>query len=290
MRPHGIGFLRPAAFLAPVVLIFVSAGAQSQDAAAFFKQNCTSCHTIGGGRLVGPDLKGVTQRQPDRKWLVDFINDPTSKLDAGDPYAAKLLGEARGARMNKVAGINQPIADSLLVLIDAESRLAKSQFAGTQISDRPFTGQDVANGRNIFLGQTRLAAGGAACVSCHSIVGLRSLGGGRLGPDLTKAFERLGGRKGLATWLSAPPTLTMNPVFRNTPLDASTEILPLIAFFQDAAQKGGVADTSTSMFNFLLLGLGGTVVLLILFDLFWLKRFRAVRKPMLLGLDVRGHK
>ena len=25
------------------------------DGAKIFKQNCTACHTIGGGRLVGPD-------------------------------------------------------------------------------------------------------------------------------------------------------------------------------------------------------------------------------------------
>ena len=43
----------------------------AQDTAAFFKQNCTSCHTIGGGRLTGPDLKDVTTRK-DRAWFVQF--------------------------------------------------------------------------------------------------------------------------------------------------------------------------------------------------------------------------
>ena len=28
-----------------------------------FKTNCTACHTIGGGRLVGPDLIGVTNKR-----------------------------------------------------------------------------------------------------------------------------------------------------------------------------------------------------------------------------------
>jgi hypothetical protein len=82
----------------------------------------------------------------------------------------------------------------------------------------------------------------------------------------------------------------MAPIFKNHPLE-SEEILPLVAFFQGAAQNGGVADTSTWMFNFLLLGLGGTVLALILFDLIWIRRFRAVRRPLILGFDTpKGHK
>src|SRR5262249_2147663 len=37
--------------------------AMAQEAADFFRQNCVSCHTVGGGRLTGPDLKNVTQRK-----------------------------------------------------------------------------------------------------------------------------------------------------------------------------------------------------------------------------------
>lgn len=276
------------AFAAVVILLLVQP-ADAQDAAAFFKQNCTSCHTIGGGRLTGPDLKDVTQRK-DRAWLTRFIVDPRAVLDSGDPYAAKLFEEARGAVMAKVVGINDSIAGQLLDLIEEESKLEKSHFIGAQISDRPFTAQDIVAGRQLFLGETPLKAGGAACLSCHSVAGLPNLGGGRLAPDLTRVFERLGGRKGLSAWLNAPPTVTMAPVFRDHPLDAE-EILPLVAFFQDAAQQGGVADTSTWMFNFLLMALGCTVLALILFDLIWIRRFRAVRRPLTFGFETtKGRK
>jgi mono/diheme cytochrome c family protein len=290
MRPGEGGFSWSAAFLVPVFLFSVSADVQAEDATAFFKQNCASCHTIGGGRLVGPDLKDVTRRQPDRKWLAEFIIDPGAKLDGGDPYATKLLNEARGVRMPKIPGVDPDLAGRLLAFIDAGSGRPASDSGETQVSDRPFTAQDVALGRGIFVGETRLVNGGPHCISCHSIVGVEGLGGGRLAPDLTKVFERLGGRKGLGAWLEGPPTATMAPVFKKYPLKRDEEILPLLAFFEYAARQGGVADTSTSTFNFLLIGLGGAVVLLILFDLLWLKRFRAVRKPMILGLDNRGQK
>ena len=32
------------------------------DGEQIFKTNCVSCHTIGGGRLIGPDLEGVTKK------------------------------------------------------------------------------------------------------------------------------------------------------------------------------------------------------------------------------------
>ena len=88
-----------------------------------------------------------------------------------------------------------------------------------------------------------------------------ALGGGRLGPDLTKVYERLQGRKALSVWLSAPATPTMQAVFRNTPLQAE-EILPLVAYLEEAARQGG-EDTGVGMVTFLLLGLGGAVILLV---------------------------
>src|SRR5690606_2738460 len=63
--------------------VWVAAGvamagtAMGMEPAADFKQNCMSCHTVGGGRLVGPDLKDVTERK-DREWLTRFILDPKS--------------------------------------------------------------------------------------------------------------------------------------------------------------------------------------------------------------------
>ena len=126
-------------------LMFSNVSDAQQDAAAFFKQNCTSCHTIGGGRLTGPDLKDVTTRK-DRGWFVEFLQSPKSTIDSGDPYAVKLQQEARGVVMPNIAGMNQQQAQALLDLITAESKLPRSQFAGMQISDRPLTAFDVTKG------------------------------------------------------------------------------------------------------------------------------------------------
>jgi len=266
------------------LLFWGGRNAWAQDAAAFFKQNCTSCHTIGGGRLTGPDLKDVTTRR-DRTWLVQFLQGPKAMIDTGDPYAVRLQQEARGVVMPNIAGMNPQQAQALLDMITQESKLPHSQFAGTQISDRPLTAQDVEKGRLTFLGEQPLSGGGPACISCHTIKGLTLLGGGRLGPDLTRVYERLQGRKGLAAWLSSPASPTMAPVFTNHAIQPE-EILSLVALFEDSAKKGGQDDT-TSLLNFFLLGVGGMVLGLVSLDALWKKRLRGVRRSMV-HKDERG--
>jgi mono/diheme cytochrome c family protein len=261
------------------------AAARAQEAAAYFRQNCVSCHTIGGGRLTGPDLKNVTQRK-DRAWLVPFILNPKAVIDGGDASAQQLAQEARGVIMPTVFGLAPPRVESLLDLIEAESKLERSQFAGVQVSDRPFTPEDVNRGRDIFLGYQPLAGGGPACLSCHRADGVGALGGGQLGPDLTRVYERLHGRKELAAWLSAPATPTMQPVFKVHPLRPE-EILPLVAYFEHTAREGH-EDAGVAPLNFFLLGLGGAAAGLVGFDCIWRRRFRAVRRGLVDAAGGRG--
>ncbi len=259
--------------------------AVGQDAVQFFRRNCVSCHTIGGGRLTGPDLKNVEQRK-DRQWLVRFLQDPPSVIQSGDPYALQLKEEARGVVMPKIAGMTPELAEALLDLIAAESKLEKSQFAGLQIPDEPFRPEQIQRGREYFLGRRRLSQGGPPCFTCHTVRGLGLLGGGRLGPDLTRAFERLQGRRGLASWLQAPATPTMQSLFQAQPLSANDELLELVAFLEDSAKRGGEADWSGSLALFLL-GLGGAVAGLVLVDTAWRDRFRGVRRRLVAAATAR---
>ena len=274
-------FVRPKTITGPLCLSALLALAASpgwaQEAADFFRQNCVSCHTVGGGRLTGPDLKNVTQRK-EREWLVEFLQSPQAMLDKGDPYALKLEQEARGVVMPNINGMTKDRAQALLSMLDAESKLPKSQFAGMTISDRPFTPNDVAQGNAIFLGDRRLTNGGPACISCHTVKANAALGGGRLGPDLTRVFERLQGRKNIAAWLFAPATPTMSSVFKQHALKPE-EILPLVAFFEDSARRGG-QDDSAARLNFFLLGLGGAGLALVVMDAAWKRRFRSVRRAL----------
>jgi mono/diheme cytochrome c family protein len=280
MRVEPAAPFRRLAFaqLALALALPIVPAALAQEAAVDFKTNCMSCHTIGGGRLVGPDLKDVSQRK-ERAWLSRFIVDPAAVLASGDAYALRIQSESRGVVMPNVPGMSLDRAQAILDLIVAESALEKSQFAGVQISERPFTRKDVQRGREIFLGMRRLTEGGPACVSCHSVKGIGVLAGGGLAPELSAVYERLSGRKGLATWLSAPATTTMQSVYENQPMDATADILPLLAYFADLAQDPPESSQASTLI-FILLGLAGAAATLMIFDVLWKGRFRGVRKAL----------
>jgi protein SCO1 len=54
-----------------------------------FQNRCASCHTLGKGFLLGPDLKAVTLRR-ERSWLYRYIGAPDKMRDNKDPIALEL--------------------------------------------------------------------------------------------------------------------------------------------------------------------------------------------------------
>jgi mono/diheme cytochrome c family protein len=249
----------------------------SEETMRFFRQNCASCHTIGGGPLAGPDLKNAHQRR-EPGWLVEFIRDPKRMIDGGDAYAAELVRAARGVVMPKIPGIDATLAEKLVGLITAESALERSNFAGLAISDRALTREDAELGERLFLGRGAFASGAPPCISCHGVAGIAGLGGGKLGPDLTEAYARLEGRKALSAWLSAPPSPVMQPVYSRRGLDGE-EILALVAFLKASAESGR-ARAEPRTLNLALGGVLGALALLVLFDLVWRRRYRATRRAL----------
>lgn len=82
---------------------------------AIFEQKCTMCHTIGGGKRIGPDLKGVTERRS-AEWLVKWISDPEKMLNENDPIAVQLLKESNGVRMYDQNLTEEQVADVIAYL------------------------------------------------------------------------------------------------------------------------------------------------------------------------------
>ena len=276
----------PWALWASIVVASLPSSSLGQDTPDYFRQNCVTCHTIGGGRLTGPDLKDLSQRK-DREWLIRFMMNPKAVIDSGDAYAAKILEESGGRTIMPAApGITRERCEKLLDLIEAESKLEESQFKGLQVSDKPFTDADRQLGREIFLGRQRLENKGTACISCHTMHDIPALGGGQLGKDLTKVYERLEGRKALSAWLVAPATETMQPIFKNRPL-TNDEIHALVAYFEASAAESPVEPTASRV-ALLLLGLAGAAFWVFLFDVIWKRRFHAVRRPLVESLPIRG--
>jgi len=253
-----------------------------QDAAAFFKQNCSACHTIGGGKLLGPDLKGVTKARS-HEWLEKWIQNPQAVIDSGDLTALKLKKEYNGIVMPPVPGMTPQMAESLLNFIAEESGEASGAAPAAEAQAPPFTPEQVAEGKALFLGGQQLQDGGPACISCHAVKSVGgALGGGQLGPDLTQVYKRLNGRKGLEAWLSSPASATMKPIFNKHPLKPA-EIGALTAFFEQTSKETGTENASAYRLRFTLFGLGGAAVGLVVLGLIWKRRIRGVRRALVEG-------
>ncbi len=92
--------------LTAAALVFGASVAQAQKMdpalakrgkSLFVNRGCTACHTIGKGKLAGPDLAGVTQRRS-HEWLKRWLKDP-SQMIGSDSIADALVVEAKNVKM-----------------------------------------------------------------------------------------------------------------------------------------------------------------------------------------------
>jgi len=177
--------------VALATLLFASAvtgtahGLAPSDAKRVFNQRCTACHSFGRGVKVGPDLKGVTGRRK-RPWLLSFIRSSQGVIKAGDPVASDLFKRFKGQRMPDWTDLSEKQIGDILDWLAANG---PEQKEPDERHAEVATAEDLQLARALFSGETRLANGGLACASCHTLRGA-GLAGGSLGPDLSDAYVR----------------------------------------------------------------------------------------------------
>lgn len=88
---------------AAVISSFIS---QQSNGEKTFKQSCAACHSIGNGKIVGPDLKGVTTKRTEA-WLIKFIRSSQTMVNSGDKTAVALFNEN-----NKIIMPDQNLTDA----------------------------------------------------------------------------------------------------------------------------------------------------------------------------------
>jgi protein SCO1 len=91
---------------------------------ALFAKGCASCHTIGKGDKIGPDLAGVSTRR-DRDWLKKIISRPDQMRESGDKTAAELF-EKYNRVMMPYLGLSETDAEDALSYIDGETETVKT--------------------------------------------------------------------------------------------------------------------------------------------------------------------
>ncbi|HLC18036.1 MAG TPA: hypothetical protein VJM57_03370 [Thermodesulfobacteriota bacterium] len=129
---------------------------------------------------------------------------------------------------------------------------------------------DYLTGQMLYTGQKRFTNGGPPCMSCHN-ASVGALGGGCLGPDLTMAYADPSKNPLInAVWINNPGTPVMGPVFSNRPV-TDEEAANLRAFFEQTC-KGEVVPVPTGTFT--IVGIGGFIGILIVFNIIWSGRYR----------------
>lgn len=282
------GFRRFALFFILALLLagtaaLAQAAPQGQDAVTgeqTFKAKCAACHTIGGGKLVGPDLKGVTT-QRDPAWLKQFIAAPDKVLASGDPIAAQLLAEYNNVPMPNL-GLSAAEVDDLLAYLAAQDGAAAGGAPDaappTPAPPAPAPVGDAWQGERHFTGAARLQAGGTPCIACHAVSGVGALGGGALGPDLTQVHTRYGGNLGLGAALAGLPFPSMQSIYAARPLTPD-EQADLLAFFA-AADQGQAPRTQRNLLASLGLGAGLAGALFVGMTFFWPRQRQSIAQRL----------
>ncbi len=241
-----------------------------EDGKAIFEKKCSVCHTIGQGVKIGPDLKDVYKRRTE-EWLRRMIKEPDKMIEEKDPVALQLFKEFKGVAMPNL-GLKDEELNLIIAFLKSFGEVAKVEKKIIQsIQKREVVkSEESLKGEELFVGGKRFANGGPPCLSCHNIKGIRKLGGGKLGPDLSLAYQKYG-EKGLTSILDSFPFPTMNPIYAKRLL-TEEEKRYLKAYL--ILGKGNV-----SSYNWQIIGgaIFGFIFLLMLAKVIWHNKIKDVR-------------
>jgi len=257
-----------AVLILEIFLLMTGSVQAAETGEQIFTRICKACHTIGQGKLVGPDLAGVSQRY-DPEWIIPFVQSSQTVIKSGDPAAV-----ARFEEFNKLIMPDNPISRSeVLSIIAYIEATAGDPASGDEIRPTPLdtaTDDDLALGGALFQGTTRLAGGGPACSTCHHVHQEGIMGGGTLAKDLTKVVSRMGA-PGVQAILGSPPFPVMQQAYTNHDL-TEDEIFALTAFLQKLDLDQEKETSSTYGAQVFSMGVFGAMLLMVLYGMIWMSR------------------
>jgi mono/diheme cytochrome c family protein len=237
-----------------------------------FQQRCAACHSIGGGRLVGPDLAGINNKRSE-DWLVQFIKSSQALVNSGDKTAVALLEEY------KIPMPDQALSDTQIKAVLAHIKESEGGSTASQetvaasapaasapaASVREPHPEEIQLGQDLFEGKVRFANGGPSCNACHHVRSDALLGGGVLASELTLVFSRLG-HAGVSALIGRSPFPVMQAAYAGKGF-SEKEIGALVAFLQhvDKGQPNQMPkEWGWRIFS---AGFGGVMVLAGIFSL-----------------------
>jgi len=259
----------PTAFLLSGLLVCTTVFAQDQGE-TLFNKTCVACHTIGKGKLIGPDLANVHNRR-DEVWLISFVQSPQGVISSGDADAVALAEQFKPIVMPDQA----LSADEIRAILGYIARKSPagaepSTAAVAEPSAETATPEDIQRGQDLFVGRVRFAERGTPCNACHTVNTEAVMTGGALAKDLTTAYSRLSGA-GIRAMVESPPFPMMRAALKDRPVTPE-ELSSLVAFLKTADEAHATQDARNYRGMVLMAGLIGFLVVLALVALLGVKR------------------
>ncbi len=277
-RPR-VGPILPAVSLALACGLLgpVGLAAQQDDGRQHFETLCVVCHTVGGGTLIGPDLRGVEDRRSE-DWIIRFVQSSQQMVSAGDSTAVALFEEYGSILMP-----DAPLTDAEIRSVIAYTSQGEA-LAAAPAPDA--TAEQVVHGQDLFQGTARFSNGGPTCGSCHDVANDAVIGGGVLAAELTTVFSRLGG-PGVRAILGSPPFPVMQQAYMHRPL-TDDEVVSLVGFLQKADEEQALHQPRAYGIALFGSGVVGAALLMGLFSLTWRGRKRGSVNQEIFDRQIRS--
>jgi hypothetical protein len=245
--------LLAASLLLPAVAPANAAEPAADPAALLFSQRCSTCHNIGGGDKVGPDLLGVSRRR-EKAWFGRFVRAPGAQIDAGEPSVVALWKKFGGVRMPDQALTDVEVDGVWAYFVACTDKGGCQPVPLGPKWGTDATAEEIAAGKALFFGEQRLRKGGAPCFTCHDVREAGAMGGGTLGRDLTFAYARLG-EKGMEPLLAEMSSPVMHAAYAEAALEAD-ERFAMKGYLAQLARDGALPRRDRDFFWLGLEGMG----------------------------------
>jgi cytochrome c/class III cytochrome C family protein len=145
------GLLISGLFSLFISLSFDISAQTAEDEKNFLQ--CKACHTIGGGKLVGPDLKGITDSR-DEIWLIKFIQNSQSMIQAGDELAIKVFNDH-----NKIPMPSHSLSDEqvkgILLYIANNGMLAEGEISIAESTPEVADTEDISEDSEMLIAEMK---------------------------------------------------------------------------------------------------------------------------------------
>ena len=247
--------------------IFQFSTAVAQEDEMLYKTHCAACHTIGKGRLVGPDLSGISSKYSE-KWLIGFIKSSKSMIESGDPDAVAIANEYFNIVMPDFKGSDADVK-SILQYINNSSEKSELIVEEEEKAIKIMAG-DADSGKLYFEGELAFESKGASCISCHHVSYPHATQGGLLAKDLSKSYNTMGGEAGIHAILTSSPFPSMQETYKSHPLNPS-EIEHLTMYLKASSEQTQI-NKAVIISDTFLIGMLILVLLFFLISLIWAKR------------------